>query len=61
MNGPALSVSERIVRGGALAALIALAAALLALGIALERPSFARDAPAPSNPLEAETSARSHR
>jgi hypothetical protein len=61
MTGPARSRSERLVRGGALAALIALAAALVSLGLALERPSSAPDAPARSNPLDAETSARSHR
>ena len=61
MTGPALSRSERIVRGGALAALIALAATLVSLGIALERPSFTPDAPARPNLLDAETSARSHR
>jgi hypothetical protein len=61
MNELAPSLSERIVRGSALAAMIALAAALVFLGIALDRPTLAPIDPAPTNPVNAENSARSHR
>lgn len=63
MSEHAHSPAERIVRASALAAMIALAAALVVLGVALHRPSLASAEPAPSiiwtRNLDAESSAGS--
>lgn len=57
MSEHALSPAERMVRGSALAAMIALAAALVLLGVTLHRPFAASAEPLNSVSLNAEISA----
>lgn len=57
MSEHAASPAERIVRGSALAAMIALAAGLVFLGLALHRPFAASAEPSNSVSLNAEPSA----
>jgi len=59
MSELAPSPAERMIRRGALAAMIAMAAALVLLGVALYRPSLASAEPTSSSNPNVELNARS--